>query len=678
MRAMNFPVEKTLQQAATLIKLGRLAEALSACESSLAEGPDPVVKAMAGALSLRLGEPNDAVLHLRPVLQSNPDDRTVRANLADALIALQRTDEAFEICTEGHALADPSLRLMRLRGHLAQIQANYETASEAYRYVVDRAPDDWISWNNFGNALTALKRYPESAIALGRAATLMPNSAPVQLNFAGALSDDGQFEAAEQHLRETAARFSNDANPPLSLYALLKRLGREDDAFDALKEALQREPLNADILSDFAHESSVRTEFDQAEAACEKALSVNPGLSQPYISLASLFERTNREQLFDGIYDRAVAAGASEETLSYIRVLRYKRAGEIEKAWSALQQVGGAIVPARRKQLEGQLQDRRGNFDASFDAFAEANAAWSLDASQPVVRAEAYRQMVEETTGALSASWLSTWAPVDLPLDRSDPAFLVGFPRSGTTLLDTMLMGHSKVQVLEEEPYLTEVETEIGRLYALPQLSASAIGSARHSYFNKIAADHPLRDDSIVIDKHPLHLNKAVTIHRLFPKSKFILALRHPCDVLLSCFTTSFRLNNAMANFLEMRTAAELYDLTFAHWEKAQTILDLPFKVVVYERLVEHQERELRPLFEWLGLDLEDAVLDHQSTAVGRGHIKTASYAQVVEPIYRRSSGRWRRYEKHLEPIFPIIESWVVKFGYSLDDDRIPAWPDPA
>ena len=121
-----------------------------------------------------------------------------------------------------------------------------------------------------------------------------------------------------------------------------------------------------------------------------------------------------------------------------------------------------------------------------------------------------------------------------------------------------------------------------------------------------------------------------------------------------------------MANFLRLETAAELYDLSFASLERAIEVLKLPIHTVVYEKVVEDRDAELRPLFQFLELDWDESALDHQSTARGRGHIKTASYAQVVEPIYKRSAGRWQRYRKHLEPIFPILRPWVEKFGYEL------------
>jgi hypothetical protein len=109
-----------------------------------------------------------------------------------------------------------------------------------------------------------------------------------------------------------------------------------------------------------------------------------------------------------------------------------------------------------------------------------------------------------------------------------------------------------------------------------------------------------------------------------------------------------------------------LYDLSFDFFERAREVLQPAVHVVTYENIVADRSRELRPLFDFLDLPWNDSVLDHQSTAKIRGHIKTASYAQVVEPIYTRSSGRWLNYRKHLEPILPVLRPWAEKFGYEI------------
>jgi len=121
-----------------------------------------------------------------------------------------------------------------------------------------------------------------------------------------------------------------------------------------------------------------------------------------------------------------------------------------------------------------------------------------------------------------------------------------------------------------------------------------------------------------------------------------------------------------MSNFVRLDTAAEFYDLTFRNWERSREVFPIEVHTVVYEDLIENTEVELRRLAETIGLEWSDEMLDHRKTAAGRGVITTASYAQVTEPIYRRSIGRWERYRKHLEPILPTLSPWAEKFGYEI------------
>jgi hypothetical protein len=231
-----------------------------------------------------------------------------------------------------------------------------------------------------------------------------------------------------------------------------------------------------------------------------------------------------------------------------------------------------------------------------------------------------------------------------------------------------MLMGHPQVQVIEERSAIVHVEQALGGVDALPALTADQVRAARDDYWAEVATYVELRPDSLLVDKSPLYLNKTAIMHRLFPGAKTILALRHPMDVVLSCFVTNFRPNPAMANFLDLRRTAELYDRSMAAFEEARDLLGLDVFTISYERMIADRDAELRPLFEWLGLDWREEAVDHQATAARRGVITTASYAQVNEPLYTRSAGRWTRYATQLEPVRDLLAPWVEKFGYSLDD----------
>lgn len=229
-----------------------------------------------------------------------------------------------------------------------------------------------------------------------------------------------------------------------------------------------------------------------------------------------------------------------------------------------------------------------------------------------------------------------------------------------------MLMGHTETIVMEEEQPLNRVANAIGEFNGISTLDDAGIASARALYFEEAGKICDLDPTKLLVDKSPLFINKVPLIRRLFPKSRLILAMRHPCDVVLSCFMSNFRLNTAMSNFLRLEDAAEFYDLSFRHWERSLSLLPMRVHTIRYERMVDDAEAELRPLFAYLDLEWDDKVLDHSRTARSRALITTASYSQVTEPIYNRAVGRWRRYRKHLEPILPTLAPWAEKFGYEM------------
>lgn len=657
----------SFQQIAATARSGRLdAAALMVEQARIAGQMEPMLSALGGAIEFHRGQFARAVTYLADALEKLPDDITVRANLAEAYFRSGDSNAALTLCSEAYIAKDPSLRLARLGGHLAQEAEDFDRAIASYQQVVKAAPDDWSIWNNLGNALSAKGSFDEAAGALEHAVGLAPDSAPIRLNYGNTLFQANRADDAERVLLEAAAAFPGDPHPQLSLFTLYRDLGREDEAYDAVREAARRAPDNASIQSDFGQEAARRNDYAVAEPAYEAALSIDPDLGPAFVGLASVYERMNREAELDPLYERALAEKVDAESIAYIEALRHKRSSDIEAAFAALERAGDVVVPGRKHHLRGTMLDRLGRSDEAFDAFTAMNEHWMTDPSQPVERARFYRETVDQAITTLTPEWVASWTPDSSVSKWPTPIFLLGFPRSGTTLLDTMLMADPGVRVLEEEPFIGQVEESIGGLDALPTLSPEQLEQARASHFEKVEALVGPLDGVQLVDKHPMHLNKVPVIRRLFPNAKFVLALRHPCDVLLSCYLTNFRINMAMANFLRLEDAAALYDLSFTHWEKARALFDLPVATVVYEQLVVDKDRELRPLFDWLGLKWPGEDFDHRDAARARGTVATASYSQVTEPIYTRASGRWTKYRAQLEPILPVIKPWAEKFGYDI------------
>lgn len=671
----------SLQAIADIARRGRLDEAAMMAARAMAAAPrDPVLAALAGAIEAMRGQPARAIPYLEIAHHARPDDSTVRVNLAESLYRSGQGDRARAIATLAAARNDRSGRLARLGGGLALEAGDNEAAIPFYRLVVAGAANDWSAWNNLGNALEAVGEPGEAIAALRRALDLAPDSAPIRVNLGNVLVAAGKLDEAQEELNRARTLLPNDPQPLISLHALHRARGDEDSAFDALLHAARLAPTDALINHDLGAEASRLARFAQAEVAFRQALSIDPTMGPAYAGLAAVLERLNREDEIAELAETAAQAGADAQSLAFITALHLKRAGDNAGALAALDQVGDSMASERTLNLRGLLLDRLGRHDEAFAAFAEMNRLWQDDPTNPRARAQAYREGIVAATASLSPEWLAGWSAPPPPSPRRSPIFLVGFPRSGTTLLDTLLMSDPTVRVLEEEPFIAQAEAELGGVAGLASASAEAIVAARDAYFDRvdalIDATGSAGIELQIIDKQPMHLNKVAIIRRLFPDARFVLSLRHPCDVLLSCFLTHFRTNSAMANFLDLEDAAALYELSFAHWEKARLLFDLPVATVVYEHLVEDPERVLRPLFAWAGLRFPEGVLDHTRAARERGLVTSASYAQVTEPLYRRAAGRWHAYAGHMAPVLESLRPWVERFGYGLADGRLPPWPD--
>jgi hypothetical protein len=205
---------------------------------------------------------------------------------------------------------------------------------------------------------------------------------------------------------------------------------------------------------------------------------------------------------------------------------------------------------------------------------------------------------------------------------------------------------------------------------ALANLSDEKASELQEVYFdalNRYGADQDFSNASVIVDKLPLNMNEVPLIRRVFPNARFIFALRHPCDCILSCYMQSFKSNIAMDAFLTLENAADLYDLSMNNWRMAVELLEIPHVTVRYESLIDNIEGQVMPVIEHLGLDWDSSLLDHKTTALSRGVISTPSREQVTRPLYHRSRYRWRNYEAQLAPVMDKLTPWISYWGYDID-----------
>lgn len=606
------------------IRQGDNPGALALAEEALKGATDKApVLAIASLAALRSGKPDRAIPHLEALLELKPDDLASRANLANAYLETGDSTRSLEL-VQGH----PAANLARIEGFIHQQEGDLQAAAAAYRRAVQADPNDLASWNNLGNLLAKLDDVNGAIAALEMAISIAPAEYKIYLNLAEVLREADLAEARLKVLTDARAVAPTDQQ-------ILIQLGQAQARLDDL---------------------------DGAIATLRHAIELSPAFSDAHIELGVIYENLNRTDDLAALVGSIDPVSAPPEA-AFLSAWKARREGNFEEAAKFAELIPETIHPMRRFHLIGGIADRRGDTATAFEAFERMNQE-AVAASPPHV-GPSFRETVEADLEKWTDEWASGWRDFEAGDGLRDPIFLVGFPRSGTTLLDTMLMGQGTLSVLEERPMMARMTRLFGD-EDLPDFSADRIHELRSAYFG-FAREFGWDDSKWLVDKHPLNMERVPTIRRLFPSARIILAERHPYDVVFSCFMANFQLNLAMRSFTSLDEAARTYDAVFRAWERGISLFPIDHHAVRYERLVEDARKELTPLVEWLGLEWNDRLLDHTETARERGRVRTASYSQIGETLYTRASGRWRRYADQLAPVTPILRPWAEKMGYETE-----------
>ena len=245
--------------------------------------------------------------------------------------------------------------------------------------------------------------------------------------------------------------------------------------------------------------------------------------------------------------------------------------------------------------------------------------------------------------------------------------FLIGFPRSGTTLLDTILSSHKNIVVTEEKPIIYNMIKELSFDGDINKLGSKVIEDMRNIYYQNLEQYIDKNDakNKVIIDKLPLNIIEARIINKIFPESKFILALRHPLDCILSSYMQDFKLNSAMINFLDLNQSAELYNKVMEIWSNYKEISKEKIYQLKYEDLTNDFEKIIKGLINFIDIEWDQKILKFNINAKKRKRIRTPSYTQVVKPIYKLSNYKWLNYEKQLLQIELKVKKWINFYKYN-------------
>ena len=549
----------------------------------------------------------------------------------------------------------------------------------------------------------------------------------------------GQFDSAVESYRAALAIRPDFAKAHNSLGIAYLRSGRPGDAVRSFTRAVDCDPRFAEPRFNLGIVHENRQRLGEAAEHYEQAVTLEPGYGKAWCALAKvLWELGDYGRVVEN-YERALAidadyAPAHRGLMQFLE--QSNRHDELREALVHARQALGAEHPLVRFQegviadIDGDsaearallencpiepadpltmhdermrlarltaICDRLDDVGATMGYAAGANRLSRQSSAGKGVDKTRFLEFIENRKRYFTAPNIEKWsarkddpavlrhgardagtAPQGKPGATRQPVFIIGFPRSGTTLIDTILRGHPNIKVAEESDAVPTLVNRLSgasdeRLASLGGLSGAEIERSRSVYFDALERQVQASKATLcVIDRFALNIVYAGEIHRIFPDARFILMLRHPADCVLSCYLRTFAETSANASFHTLEEASCLYDQVFRLWKQFTELLDLNVIEIKYEDLVADIEQTCGGILEFIGAPWHPGVLRHERTAQSRPYIRTASYNQVIQPLYGVAVGRWLRYREYLEPILPTLEPWIESFRYTQDSTPVP------
>lgn len=556
-------------------------------------------------------------------------------------------DLALKQCRTLLALMPNDISALELLAETLRLRGDLKALVEPLTQLAKLQSGNHARHTDLATVHHQLRDLPKAEAGARHAMALNPMNAQAHNLLGMIYSDLAMPEEAEFHFREVLLLHEPLSPLCINLANAYKNMGRLREAESFYRQGLYLDPNNLDGLIAWVRLEEARAQIDHAWALMERIpenLRQVPGV---YLARSALHRRGKN-------FDLALAE-------------LDELAGKYPKF---------AQTPAYHYE-RGDVLDGMKRFDDAFGSFTLATAAVRTVGNRNYNAAQ-FQQMSRQLKETFTRSTMTAVREMTviepLPPEMPSPIFIVGFPRSGTTLVEQMLTRHSNISAGDELPYiwkLTQLASHMtgsGKPYPMclenllqPQ-QRHALRKFRSYYIANVETRNIVEPGKRrFTDKMPLNETNLGLIHLIFPEAPIVHLVRHPLDVVLSTFFHDLSHGGNCAYGL--KTAAQHYALIFDLIQHYKAELDLKYHAVRYEDMVDDAESNLRGLIDFLGEPWEDQCLNpHENERYAR----TASYAQVKEKIYTRSRFRYLNYLEHLKPILPILQPAIEKLGYSI------------
>ncbi len=575
------------------------------------------------------------------------------------------------------AEADPTPASAEVLAMILARQRRFGEAVPLFERVVAAAPGRWPSWNGLGECQGGLGAGDKAISAFRKARDAAPSEPTPRLNLAEALVRAGRGAEAAEELEQVLAINPGDAATLSRLGGLRHGLGDYAGAVRCFEQLTREDAGRAEAWTGLGAALQMVGDLEAARNAYEQALAADPDLADAHYNLGTAWQGLRDMVQAEASFRRALEKDSSHMgAVSGLATLldrhgRYADALDLIQPWldqgaedpelvitaaQVLRHLGRAgegirlvreriarrgLTASTRQRLAfqlGDLLDAEGAHDDAFEAYRAGNRL------KPVRfdRAE-FRNDVERLRRVFAAGWHERLPHLDEPSER--PVFVVGMPRSGTSLTEQIIAAHPDAAGAGELTDLPRLAMGLGRGRFpdnLPALAAADLGPAAAAYLGRLDATDP--DARRVTDKTPSNFLFLGIIEMLFPRARIVHCVRHPLDTGLSCYFQNFAGQGIPFSYDLGDIAAHYngYLDTMSHW---RSVSRLEIFELVYEELATDQEGTTRALLDFLDLPWSPACLDfHNQDRL----VSTASHAQVRRPMYLGSVGRYRDYETHL------------------------------
>ena len=589
--------------------------------------------------------------------------------------------KAEQLCREQLLMRPHDEDVLLLLAVSLHLQHRLGEAIAVYARLTEMSPASGVHWGNYATALRESGALQESAQAYAVAKRLAPDNAGILMNLGLLLLQLRDFVAARETLLEAHAL--DPDSPYVRIHAARAcSLCSDTKAGELVKPWRHWLPLDDDELQ--LELANVLTTLADAEAAQQLLKDIalrSPAHLPTLIQLAALHERVNRLDEAELLLRRISATQpapdeATRQEITHQEARLAMRRGDFVGARNMLERAGPRDDGDYAHYFVlAEACDKLGATEAAMCALATAHARQmeemklvspsSFVPGAPVLPSAEVRVSVDD--------YLS-WPTLQAPDASSSPIFIIGFPRSGTTLLEQMLDAHPTFQSMDERPFFNILSDRLGAYGVdIPQdlgkLAQRDCDELRKDYWSLVCEKVPRNWQAQMVDKNPLNMLWLPMIHRLFPAAKFILALRHPCDVILSCYMQNFRSTALVTACASLERLATAYVMAMAHWLHHVEVFRPQVLVSRYEDLVTDFPQQTRLIARFLEIAEDAPLREFDVHARNKGYIGTPSYTQVIQPVNRAGLNRWGRYRREFEPLLPLLEPMLRHWGYSSHPD---------